>query len=178
MDFPIPSPDATIEIVQVGDRAADKAIDLEFSGTIAVPGCSEPLTLPELLTHYVLSRNEALRDAIPVREGKRLKRYEVKPLTEGQWMQALRVQDLASQALTVFYMACHRFTDAEGVAHTAPLVGGSIDAPQAEKWSSLVRRQGGAMVFREIAAVALMRAEVPADALSPFALPRGSRLPL
>jgi len=178
MDFPIPSPDATIDIVQVGDPAADKAIDLEFTGPIAVSGCSEPLTLAELLTHYARSRNEALRDAIPVRDGRRLKRYEVKPLTEGQWVQALRVQDPAAQALAVFYMVCHRVTDAEGVVHRATLVGGSIDPSQADKWSTVVRGLGGTMVFREIAAVALMRAEVPADALSPFALPRGSRLPI
>jgi hypothetical protein len=81
------------------------------------------------------------------------------------------------RAQRAFLAACHRYTDADGLEHTAKVEQVGKVSLAGDEWLDEVFERFGAAAVREVAQVAMDRAEAGPVALAPFALPRGLMLP-
>lgn len=152
----------------------------------ATPTCDPAFDLSspgvaELLSRYERTRSDADLAAIPLRPDARPVLFEVSPLTPAGWR---FVQDAigATRDHRAFTVACHAFVDERGVRHEATQHGGTESTgaiTQArDAWIEHVAGLYGEAAVREVASVAIQRAEAGPRAVAPFALPRGLMLPL
>lgn len=169
------SPSRLLRVVQIGTLpgcvtpTCDPAIDL------GAPGCAEALS------RYERTRSDADREALPLRADSRPVVFEVLPLTPAAYRFAMDAVG-ATRDHRAFVVACHALTDERGVRHEATAHGG-VDTVGAitqarDAWIEHVASLVGEAAIREVARVALDRAEAGPRALAPFALPRGLMLPL
>lgn len=102
--------------------------------------------------------------------------FEVRPLGARAWAW---VQEATGEmrAQRAFLAACHRYTDADGHEHTAKVEAVGKVSLASDEWLDEVFERFGAAAVREVAQVAMDRAEAGPVALAPFALPRGLMLP-
>lgn len=169
------NPSALLRVALVGSTSqqsptCDPVLDL------AAPGAAARLSA------YERTRSDADRDALPVLPGARLALFTLQPLTSA----GFRVVDGETgprRAQNAVALACHSFTDAQGVEHRAADCGGlqSIGkgvALASDEWLDLIADTYGQKAIRELAAVVIVRAEVGPDAVAPFGLPRGLMLAL
>jgi len=133
-------------------------------------------TSPAALTRYERERSDEARAALVTLPGLTPSLFEVRPLTPRThaWVTEATGEQRSQRA---FLATCHRYTDASGTEHTAQTetVGKVVLAR--DEWLDDVWAAYGAAAVREIAQVALDRAEAGPSALAPFALPRGLMLP-
>lgn len=133
-------------------------------------------TTPAALTRYERERSDDARAALVMLPGAAPSLFEVRPLTPRThaWVMEATGETRAQRA---FLASCHAYTDAQGVEHRAPVeVVGRLSIAR-DEWLDEVWSAYGAAAIREIAQVAIDRAEAPPAALAPFALPRGLMLP-
>jgi hypothetical protein len=102
--------------------------------------------------------------------------FEVRPLTARSWAW---VQEATGEmrAQRAFLASCHRYTDADGHEHAAKVEQIGKVSLAGDEWLDEVFERFGAAAVREVAQVAMDRAEAGPAALAPFALPRGLSLP-
>jgi hypothetical protein len=140
------------------------------------PALSIADTSPAALTRYERERSDDARNALVMRPGASPVLFEVRPLTARTWAW---VQEATGEVRSQRAIAatCHRYTDADGHEHAAKVetVGKITFAP--DEWVDALFDTFGAAAVRELAQVAIDRAEAGPAALAPFALPRGLMLP-
>jgi len=156
------SPSATLPVVAIA-HPGDPALDLD------APEAGR------LLSAYERSRSEADLAALPVRPGETLTRYALAPLSTAAYVVVRDVVGEAARDLFVVSVCCHSYTDGHG-QHTARTQRSGRVTIAEDEWLDELAASGGCQLFRELASVALRRAEVRPSALDPFALPRGLRL--
>ena len=140
------------------------------------PAIDLAATSPAALTRYERERSDDARSALAMLPGAAPSLFEVKPLTPRTFAWVMEVGgELRTQR--AFLATCHRYTDAEGVEHAAPVEAVGKITLARDEWLDDVFAAYGAAAIREIAQVAIDRAEAPPAALAPFALPRGLMLP-
>lgn len=140
------------------------------------PAIDLAATTPAALTRYERERSDEARADIAMRPGMAPALFEVRPLTSRAWAW-VQAESGERRVQCTIAAACHRYTDAEGHEHTAKteMVGKLAIAP--DEWVESLFDTFGAAAIREIAQVAIDRAEAGPAALAPFALPRGLMLP-
>ena len=178
------NPSQPLRVILVGTipgarpATCDPALDLDArpaETTDAAGNVTKGPTVAELLTRYERERTDAARDALPVKPGMRPTLFEVQPLTPAAWRWVLQA-DGEERAQRAFLVSCHKFTDAQGHEHKASVTQVGRIALASDEWLDEAWAYGAAAV-REIAKVALDRAEAGPSALAPFALPRTLTLP-
>lgn len=167
------NPSRTLRVMLVGTLpgvhppTCDPAIDLA-----ARPGA--------LLSAYERTRSEAARAAIPLRPGAQPSLFEVAPLTPAAY-RFVRDAVGTTRDHRAFKLSCHRLTDKHGHVHEAKDHGGVLEVGKlleaSDDWLDHVAGLYGEAAIREVAKVALDRAEAGPEAIAPFALPPGSMLP-
>lgn len=169
------SPSRLIRVACVGSLPGASAATCDPAFNLTVPGVAE------LLSKYERTRSEADLAALPLCADARPVLFDVAPLTPAAWRY---VQDAigATRDHRAFTVSCHALTDERGVRHEAAQHGGTESTgaiTQArDAWVEHVATLYGEAAIREVAAVAIQRAEAGPRALAPFALPRGLMLPL
>jgi hypothetical protein len=156
------SPAAVLPVVSIA-HPCDPALDLDHPDA------------PRLLSAYERSRSEEDLAKLPVRTGETLTRYLLAPLTTGAYAAARDVPGESARDLFVVSVCCHAYTDSRG-SHAARTQRSGRVTLADDEWLDELAESGGAQVFRELASVALRRAEVRPGSLDPFGLPRGMRL--
>ena len=136
-----------------------------------------------VLTRYERERSDEARAAIPLHPGAQPVLFEVRPLSSGAYRWVQRGENYDERAQRAFRLCCHRYTDDHGTAIDAATYGGVVEASKgvneaAQEWLDHVHDTFGALTIREVASVAMMRAEAGPRALAPFKLPPGLMLPL
>lgn len=149
----------------------DPALDLDAPGVTAA------------LSRYERERSDEARDAIPLRAGMRPALFTLAPLTA----RALATIEATpsgevNEALTTLSIACHHYTDAQGVDHHARDLGEVRNVAKgfsvaSDDWTEHLFETFGSKQLVELAKVARDRAHARPGALDPFALPRGLTLP-
>jgi len=131
---------------------------------------------PAALTRYERERSDEARAALVMRPGMSPALFEVRPLGARAWAW---VQEATGEmrAQRAFLAACHRYTDADGHEHAAKVEAVGKVSLAGDEWLDEVFERFGAAAVREVAQVAMDRAEAGPAALAPFALPRGLMLP-
>lgn len=133
-------------------------------------------TTAAALTRYERERTDEARadiallpDAVPVL-------FDVAPLTSATWRW---VQEATGETRSqrAFQAACHGYTDERSVEVRAKVERiGKVELAS-DEWLDAIFDRFGAGVVREVAQVAMDRAEAGPRALAPFGLPRGLMLP-
>ena len=140
------------------------------------PALDLAATTPAALTRYERERSDEARAGLVMLPGMTPVLFEVRPLTARAWAW---VQSETGERRVQYTIAaaCHRYTDADGHEHAAKVetVGKINIAP--DEWVDALFDTFGAAAMREIAKVAMDRAEAGPRALAPFALPHGLTLP-
>jgi hypothetical protein len=163
------NPSAPIRVLLVGTipsarpATCDPAIDLAA-------------TSPAALTRYERERSDEARADIVLLPAVAPSLFEVRALTPRTFAWVMEVTgEMRSQR--AFLASCHAYTDAQGAEHRAPVeVVGKITLAR-DEWLDEVWGAYGAAAIREVAQVAIDRAEAGPAALAPFALPLGLMLP-
>ena len=140
------------------------------------PAIDLAATSPAALTRYERERSDESRASIAIVPGLTPSLFEVRPLTPRTfaWVMEATGEVRAQRA---FLASCHAYTDAQGAEHRAAVeVVGKITLAR-DEWLDDVWASYGAAAIREVAQVAIDRAEAGPAALAPFALPRGLMLP-
>lgn len=168
-----PNPSRLLRVMLVGTLpgvhppTCDPAVDLS-----ARPGA--------LLSAYERTRSDADRAAIPLRPGASPSLFEVSPLTPAGYRYVRDAQG-AMRDHRAFRLCCHAFTDEHGQRHEAAQHGGIVTtgtiAEASDDWLDHVAGLYGEAGIREVAKVALDRAEAGPRAVAPFGLPPGLMLP-
>lgn len=156
--------------LQDDSLSSDPAINLD------APGVSEALT------RYARSRSEADRAKVPLRPDTRPSLFQLRPMSVAavRWCKQVTGEERAQRIVAC---ACHEFTDEAGHAHLATDHGKIYEEEKArfavasDDWLQHLADLYGNGAIRELAEVALTRAEAGPRALSPFRLPPGSMLP-
>jgi hypothetical protein len=168
------SPSRLLRVVQIGTIPGCVTPTCDPALNLAAPGA------PEALSRYERTRSDADRDALPLLPDARPVLFEVSPLTPAAYRFCMDATG-ATRDHRAFTVACHALTDERGVRHEASAHGGTETAgtiTQArDAWIEHVASLVGEAAVREVAKVALDRAEAGPRALAPFALPRGLMLP-
>lgn len=140
------------------------------------PAIDLAATSPAALTRYERERSDDARAGIVLLPGVEPSLFEVRPLTPRTFAWVMEATgEMRSQR--AFLASCHAYTDAQGAEHRAPVeVVGKITLAR-DEWLDDVWSAYGAAAIREIAQVAIDRAEAGPAALAPFGLPRGLMLP-
>lgn len=140
------------------------------------PALDLAATTPAALTRYERERSDEARAGLVMLPGATPVLFEVRPLTARAWAW---VQEATGERRVQYAIAaaCHRYTDADGHEHSAKTeaVGKINIAP--DEWVDALFDTFGAAAMREIAKVAMDRAEAGPRALAPFGLPHGLTLP-
>lgn len=128
------------------------------------------------LTRYERERSDEARAGLVLLPGASPVLFEVRPLTARSWAW---VQEATGEmrAQRAFLASCHRYTDAAGHEHTAKVEAIGKVSLAGDEWLDAIFDRFGAAAVREVAQVAMDRAEAGPAALAPFALPRGLSLP-
>lgn len=164
------SPSATLRVLLVGTipgarpATCDPAIDLAA-------------TTPAALTRYERERSDDARNALVMIPGATPSLFDVKALTPRTHAWVMELSDVNLRAQRAISAACHRYTDAQGVEHVAPVEQVGKITLARDEWADELFAAYGAAALREIAQVAIDRAEAPPATLAPFQLPRGLILP-
>ena len=162
-------PAATLRVLLVGTvpgarpATCDPAIDLARTTAAA-------------LTRYERERTDEARADIALLPDAAPVLFEVAPLTSATWR---GVQEATGETRSqrAFQAACHAFTDERGVEVRAKVERiGRVDLA-GDDWLDVIFDRFGAAAVREVAQVAIDRAEAGPRALAPCALPRGLMLP-
>tara|TARA_R110000868_G_scaffold265054_2_gene523862 strand:- start:808 stop:1305 length:498 start_codon:yes stop_codon:yes gene_type:complete len=133
-------------------------------------------TTPAALTRYERERSDEARAGLAMLPGATPVLFEVKPLTARAWAW---VQSETGERRVQYTIAaaCHRYTDADGHEHSAKTEAvGKINIA-GDEWVDELFDTFGAAAMREVAKVAMDRAEAGPRALAPFVLPHGLMLP-
>lgn len=150
------------------------------------PTCDPALdldtTTPEALTRYARERTDEARAALAWKPGTTPVLFEVLPLSSVGW-RFVQEEEGDQRAARALALCCHRYTDERGVLVEAAHHGGVEQvkpglAVASESWVEHIHQTFGACAVREIAQVAIDRAEAGPRALAPFVSPRGLMLPL
>jgi hypothetical protein len=164
------SPSAIIRVLLVGTipgarpATCDPALDLAK-------------TSPEALTRYERERSDEARAALAIIPDATPALFEVRPLTASALRWVRSADDGETVAHRAFLASCHRYTDSRGVEHAAKVEKPGLFEVAPDAWLDEVFAEYGDAAVREVAKVALDRAEAGPRALAPFALPRGLMLP-
>ena len=140
------------------------------------PALDVAATPAAALTRYERERSDEAREALVMRPGMTPALFEARPLGARAWAW---VQEATGEmrAQRAFLAACHRYTDADGHEHAAKVeVVGKVTLA-GDEWLDTIFDTFGAAAVREVAQVAMDRAEAGPGALAPFVLPRGLMLP-
>jgi len=136
---------------------------------------------PEAVTRYERERSPEALAALPLREGASLSLFDVKPLT-AQGYRFVKDVGGATRDHRVFKLCCHSFKDEGGRTHDVRDHGGlqtmGNTSEASDSWLEHVASLYGEAAIREVAKVALDRAEAGPRALAPFSLPLGLMAPL
>jgi len=163
------NPASSIRVLLVGTvpgarpATCDPAIDLARTSAAA-------------LTRYERERSDEARADIALLPDATPVLFEVQPLTSATWRW---VQESTGETRSqrAFQAACHAFVDERGVEVRAKVERiGKVELAS-DEWLDAIFDRFGAAAVREIAQVAIDRAEAGPRALAPFALPRGLMLP-
>ncbi len=140
------------------------------------PAIDLAATTPAALTRYERERSDEARAALALAPGLSPSLFEVRALTPRTFAWVMEATgEVRSQR--AFLASCHAYTDAQGVEHKAPLADVGKIVIARDEWLDDVWEKYGAAAIREVAQVAIDRAEAGPAALAPFALPRGLMLP-
>ena len=134
-------------------------------------------TTPAALTRYERERSDEARADIVLLPDAQPSLFEVRPLGPAALRWIRSATDAESQWQRAFMVACHAYTDERGHEHTAKVEKIGALTVAADEWLDEVFAAYGGAAIREVAQVALDRAEAGPRALAPFALPRGLMLP-
>jgi hypothetical protein len=140
------------------------------------PAIDVAATPAAALTRYERERSDEARAAIVLQPGCAPSLFEVRALTARTWAWVQEAPG-ESRAQRAFLAACHRYTDSDGHEHTAKVETIGKVALAGDEWLDEIFERFGAAAVREVAQVAMDRAEAGPAALAPFALPRGLMLP-
>ena len=140
------------------------------------PAIDLAATTSAALSRYERERTDEARAALVMVPGATPSLFDVRPLTPRTHAWVMESQG-EQRAQRCFLAACHRYTDAQGAEHAAPTEAVGKITLARDEWLDEVFAAYGAAAIREVAQVALDRAEAGPAALAPFALPRGLMLP-
>jgi hypothetical protein len=140
------------------------------------PALDVAATPAAALTRYERERSDDARAALVMLPGASPVLFEVRPLTARSWAW---VQEATGEmrAQRAFLAACHRYVDSDGHEHATKVEQIGKVSLASDEWLDEVFERFGAAAVREVAQVAMDRAEAGPVALAPFALPRGLMLP-
>lgn len=140
------------------------------------PALDLAATTPAALTRYERERSDEARAGLVMLAGMTPVLFEVRPLTARSWAW---VQEATGEmrAQRAFLASCHRYTDADGHEHAAKVEQIGKVSLAGDEWLDAIFDTFGAAAVREVAQVAMDRAEAGPGALATFALPRGLTLP-
>lgn len=164
------SPASTIRVMLIGTlpgarpATCDPAIDLAKTSALA-------------LTRYERERSEEARAEIVLVPGATPTLFEVQPLSASALRWVRSASDAETQWQRAFMVACHAYVDERGVDHRAKTEKPGLFVVASDEWLDDVFGAYGGAAVREVAQVALDRAEAGPRALAPFGLPRGLMLP-
>ena len=164
------SPADTIRVLLVGTipgarpATCDPALDLVATTAAA-------------LTRYERERSDAARAALVMRPDAQPALFDVRALTPSALRYVRAADDAETRYHRAFLAACHRYVDARGIEHRASVTKPGLFEVADDAWLDEVFAEYGNAAVREIAKVALDRAEAGPRALAPFVLPPGLTLP-
>jgi len=166
------SPSATLDIALVG--ATPGATNCDPALDLAAPGVAQKLTA------YERGRTPEALAALPLVKGGRLTTFRVRPLTSAG-VRVVMGDTGPRRAQNAVCVACHEFTDSDGVTHKAADHGGLVTSGvlsiATDEWLDFIADRYGYKAINEIASVIILRAEAGPAAVAPFALPLGLMLP-
>lgn len=134
-------------------------------------------TSPAALTRYERERSDEARAEIVLLPDATPSLFVVQPLTAAALRWVRSASDAETQWQRAFMASCHEYSDERGVDHRAKAEKVGVLTIAADEWLDEVFATYGGAAVREVAQVALDRAEAGPRALAPFALPRGLMLP-
>lgn len=160
-----------------------EALRVILVGTVpgARPATCDPAidvagTSPAVFSRYERERSVEAAADIKILPGMTPSVFHIQPLTSATWRW---VQDSVGEGRyhRAFQAACHSYTNDKGVEVKAKVEQIGRVAIASDEWVEAVFDTYGAGAVREIAQVAIDRAEAGPRALAPFGLPRGLMLP-
>jgi len=167
------NPSTPLDVALVGTTSAqspncDPALDLTAPGVAAK------------LSAYERERSPEALGALPRKPDARLSLFRVQPLTAAG-LRVVMTETGTRRAQYAVQLACHSFTDAEGMEHKAADHGGLQALGKlslaSDEWLDHLADRYGHKAVTELASVILQRAEAGPSAVAPFALPLGLMLP-
>jgi len=166
------NPSTPLDVALVGTTSAqspncDPALDLAAAGVAAKLSTYERERTPEALA------------ALPRKPDARLSLFRVQPLTSAG-LRVVMAETGTRRAQYAVQLACHAFTDGDGVEHKAVDHGGIQPLGKlslaSDEWLDHLADHYGHKAVTELASVILQRAEAGAAAVAPFGLPLGLML--
>lgn len=163
------NPSETLRVILVGTipgarpATCDPAIDLVATSAAA-------------LSRYERERSAEALAEIKLLPGAQASLFAVQPLTSATWRW---VQDGIGEGRyqRAFQASCHSYFNEKGVEVKAKVEQVGRATLAVDEWLESVFDLYGGAAVREIAQVAIDRAEAGPRALAPFGLPRGLMLP-
>ncbi|MDB4930529.1 MAG: hypothetical protein JWM10_3013 [Myxococcaceae bacterium] len=160
---------ATVSL-QEDSLSSDPAINLGAKG------------VSEALTRYARTRSDEDRAKVPMLPNQRPTLFKLSPMSVAavRWCKQVTGEERAQRVVACI---CHEFVDEKGTDHRAADFGKIYEEEKSrfavapDEWLQHIADLHGNGALRELAQVALDRAEASPRALSPFRLPAGSMLP-